>query len=183
MRVQGDKMEQEIATTSNQLIHPAPSGLKASVWLCFGFYGRTSQHVDRTYIVCKLCYTKLKYCGNTSKMRAHMSHFHLGEAVWAKDEHLKPVIPPNQCTLHEVAKIAPSSEQAKKLTCKCTSYFTVKDMRPYSMVENTGFCHMVHSLEPKYVIPSWSFLMLKSIPNIYKEQSFPCKNPSTLLTG
>ncbi|XP_073335813.1 E3 SUMO-protein ligase ZBED1-like [Pagrus major] len=101
-------------------------------------------------------------------MRAHMSRFHPGEAAWAKDERLKPVIPPNQRILHEVARLAPSSERAKKIT-KCISYFIAKDMRPYSVVENTGFRYMVHSLEPRYVIPSQSFFTLKSIPNLYKE--------------
>ena len=33
----------------------------------------------------------------------------------------------------------------------------------------TGFHYMVHSLEPRFVIPSWSFFMLKSIANLYKE--------------
>ena len=33
----------------------------------------------------------------------------------------------------------------------------------------TGFRYMVHSLEPRYVIPSRSFFTLKSIPNLYKE--------------
>ena len=78
------------------------------------------------------------------------------------------VIPPNQRALHEDAKLVPSSERAKKIT-KCISYFTAKDMRPYSVVENTGFHYMVHSLEPRHVISSQSFVTLKSIPNLYKE--------------
>ncbi|ROK35859.1 Zinc finger BED domain-containing protein 1 [Anabarilius grahami] len=149
--------------TSNQPIHPAPSGLKASVWIHFGFHGRSSKHVDKTHAVCRRCHTKLKYCGNTSNLRAHISRFHPEEAGWVKDDRLKPVIPPNQRTLHDMTKLAPGSERAKKITTSI-SYFIAKDMRPYSVVENQGFRYMVHSMEPRYVIPSRSFFTHKSIP-------------------
>ena len=59
-------------------------------------------------MLCKLCHTKLKYCNsNTSNMRAHMSGFHPGKR-------LKPVIPPNQRTLHEVASLRPAQSEIKK---------------------------------------------------------------------
>ncbi|XP_056091129.1 zinc finger BED domain-containing protein 4-like [Rhinichthys klamathensis goyatoka] len=133
-------------------IHPAPSGLKASVWIHFGFHGRSSKHVDRTHAVCRHCHTKLKNCGNTSNLRAHISRFHPEEAVWVKDDRLKPVIPPNQRTLHDMTtKLAPGSERAKKITTSI-SYFIAKDMRPYSVVENQGFRYMVHSMEPRVAI-------------------------------
>lgn len=45
-------------------------------------------------------------------------------------------------------------------------------MRPYSVVENQGFRYMVHSMEPRYVIPSRSFFTHKSIPILYKETKF-----------
>ncbi|KAJ7992798.1 hypothetical protein DPEC_G00282430 [Dallia pectoralis] len=136
--------------TSNQPIHPAPSGLKANVWIHFGFHGRSSKHVDRTHAVCRHCHTKLKYCGNTSNLRAHISRFHPAEAGWVKDDRLKPVIPPNQRTFHDMTKLAPGSERAKKITTSI-SYFIAQDMRPYSVVENQGFRYMVHSMEPRRI--------------------------------
>lgn len=85
-----------------------------------------------------------------------LSRFHPEEAAWVKDEHLKPVVSPTQSTLHEMTELAPGSERAKKITM-ATSYFNANDMRPDSMVENQGFRYIVHSMEPRYVIPSRSF--------------------------
>lgn len=162
-------MENDKPGTTNQpTLHPAPSGLKASVWIHFGFHGRSSKHVDRTHAVCRHCHAKLKYCGNTSNMRAHLSRFHPEAAGWVKDDRLKPVIPPNQRTLPDMTRLAPGSERAKKITTSI-SYFIAEDIRPYSVVENQGFRYMVHNLEPRYVIPSRSFFTQKSIPSLYKE--------------
>uniref|UniRef100_A0A667X1D9 BED-type domain-containing protein n=1 Tax=Myripristis murdjan TaxID=586833 RepID=A0A667X1D9_9TELE len=159
------------ASTSKAPIYPPPPTLKASVWVNFGFYGRNSKNVDRTHAVCRHCHTKIKFCSNTTNLRAHVSRFHPEAAAVGRDDRLKPTIPPNQRTLHEMAKLAPGSERAKKIT-KAISYFIAKDMRPYSVVENQGFRYMVHNMEPRYVIPSRSFFTHKSIPSLYKETKF-----------
>ena len=42
-------------------------------------------------------------------------------------------------------------------------------MRPYSVVENDGFCELLHTLEPKYKIPSRQHFSETCIPRLYSE--------------
>lgn len=41
-------------------------------------------------------------------------------------------------------------------------------MRPYCVVENTGFREMINTLEPRYKIPSRQFFSEKYIPELYR---------------
>ena len=43
----------------------------------------------------------------------------------------------------------------------------MKDLRPYSVVENTGFCHLLKTLEPGYKLPSRSHFTENVIPALY----------------
>ena len=49
---------------SSNAIRPAPGTLKAAVWQHFGFY-EVEGKLDKTYTVCKVCGTKIKYFGVT----------------------------------------------------------------------------------------------------------------------
>ncbi|XP_039520337.1 E3 SUMO-protein ligase ZBED1-like [Pimephales promelas] len=42
-------------------------------------------------------------------------------------------------------------------------------MRPYSVVENEGFRHLLHTLEPKYSIPSRQHFSESCIPKLYRQ--------------
>ena len=42
-------------------------------------------------------------------------------------------------------------------------------MKPYSVVENKGFQHMINVLEPRYDLPSRVHFSEKVIPKLYKE--------------
>ena len=44
-----------------------------------------------------------------------------------------------------------------------------KDLRPYSVVENEGFCYMLKTLEPRYVTPSRRFFTDTAVPKLYRE--------------
>lgn len=68
------------AMASDKPIRPAPASLKAAVWQHFGFY-EVEGKMDKTYTVCKVCGSKIKYFGNTTNLRNHIDRFHaeLGE--------------------------------------------------------------------------------------------------------
>ena len=66
----GDKM-----AVSDKLIRPAPASLKAAIWQHFGFY-EVDGKMDKTYAVCKVCRSQIKYFGNTTNLRNHISRYH-----------------------------------------------------------------------------------------------------------
>ncbi|KAF3856034.1 hypothetical protein F7725_016757 [Dissostichus mawsoni] len=60
----------------------------------------------------------------------------------------------------------PNSEKAKKIT-QSVAAFIAKDLRPYSVVENAGFRHLLKTLEPRYKLPSRSHFTENVIPALY----------------
>lgn len=55
----------------------SPCSLKADVWKYFGFYEvEGEKELDKSHTICKLCRTKLKYFGNTTNIRSHITRFH-----------------------------------------------------------------------------------------------------------
>ena len=55
-------------------IRKAPSNLKVDVWKHFGFYNVDGgSELDKSHVICKLCPAKIKYFGNTTNMRSHVT--------------------------------------------------------------------------------------------------------------
>ena len=48
--------------------------------------------------------------------------------------------------------------------------FIAADMRPYSVVQNEGFKHMLKVLEPRYDIPSRTHFSEKIVPSLYEQE-------------
>lgn len=148
------------------MIKNAPSFLKADIWAHFGFYEVTGKHeLDKTHAVCKVCHTKIKYFGNTTNLRNHVSRFHQELASAASKKTADPAQPRIEETL---STLPPNSERGKRIT-QAVSAFIAKDLRPYSVVENIGFRHLLKTLEPRYKLPSRSHFTEKTIPALYRE--------------
>ena len=155
-------------------IKNAPSVLRANIWAHFGFYEHTGKReLDKTHAVCKACHTKIKYLGNTTNLRNHVSRFHselvtpvaTSSATTAKERLLDPDQPRIDAIL---STYPPNSEKGKKLT-KAVAAFIAKDLRPYSVVDNAGFRYLVKTLEPRYKIPSRSHFTENVIPALYHD--------------
>ena len=43
------------------------------------------------------------------------------------------------------------------------------DCQPFSIVDDAGFQHLIHSLEPRYKIPSRKYIAEKITPTVYEE--------------
>lgn len=163
---EGDQKDREIKN--------APSFLKANIWAHFGFYEHEQTsgklELDKSYAVCKACHTKIKYLGNTTNMRNHASRFHsemLTPATTTTNaaksiDRAQPRIDAILSTL------PPNSEKGKRIT-KAVAAFIAKDLRPYSVVENTGFRYLLKTIEPRYKIPSRSHFTENVIPALYHE--------------
>lgn len=48
--------------------------------------------------------------------------------------------------------------------------FIAADMRPYSVVQNKGFKHLMNVLEPRYDIPSCAHFSENVVPSMYEQQ-------------
>ncbi|XP_041862941.1 E3 SUMO-protein ligase ZBED1-like [Melanotaenia boesemani] len=142
----------------------APSSLKADVWLYFGFKPSESniEELDKTKAVCKLCDIEVKYCGNTTNLRNHLTRHHPTTQPNASDQ--------KQTKLENafVCKLSSSSSRAQKIT-EAIAVFICKDLRPFSVVENDGFQSLVKLLEPRYVLPTRKHLSEVAISKLYEE--------------
>lgn len=99
----------------------------------------------------------MKICfGNTTNLR--------NSSTWARE------IPNTaQTTICDTFLTIPHNcDKGKKIT-HVVAAFIAKDLRPYSVVENAGFQHLLKTLEPQYKVPSHSHFMEKVIPDLYKE--------------
>ncbi|XP_073450123.1 E3 SUMO-protein ligase ZBED1-like [Aquarana catesbeiana] len=164
---EGDQKDREIKN--------APSFLKANIWAHFGFYEHEQTNgkleLDKSYTVCKACHTKIKYLGNTTNMRNHASRFHsemLTPATTTTTNAAKSIDRAQPRIDAILSTLPPNSEKGKRIT-KAVAAFIAKDLRPYSVVENTGFRYLLKTIEPRYKIPSRSHFTENVIPALYHE--------------
>ncbi len=132
-------------------INPAPACLKADVWEHFGFKNKKeSDDLDKSMAVCKLCHTNVKYSRNTTNLRAHLKRHHPDKVMLPETEPKKLRSDLKQTTLDSDGgcchKFPSTSPRSQKIT-ESIAYLICQDLRPYSVVENTGFRHMVNTME------------------------------------
>ncbi|XP_026112867.1 zinc finger BED domain-containing protein 4-like [Carassius auratus] len=97
--------------------------------------------------VCKHCFTRVAYSnGNTSNMTAHLRRHH-------------PAITHTYPT---------SSERHIKIT-KAVGVFIAKDLQPFSVIGDAGFCHLIKTIDPRYRLPSRTFFSTEIIPDLYEK--------------
>uniref|UniRef100_A0A671PSY3 BED-type domain-containing protein n=1 Tax=Sinocyclocheilus anshuiensis TaxID=1608454 RepID=A0A671PSY3_9TELE len=147
-------------------ITAAPATLKADVWKHFGFLEKEKdgkRTLDKSYTMCRMCEVKIKYFGNTTNMRNHLQRCHAD--VNAEG----PVVAANQATLPAsiLTTLLANSQRARKIT-KSIAEYIASDLHPYSVVEGRGFRAMMHTMDPRYKIPSRRFFAETVIPNLYQ---------------
>ena len=52
----------------------------------------------------------------------------------------------------------------------------VKDLGPFSVVQNSGFQNLLHVLEPRYTIPSRQHFSDKTLPELYEKKKTELKS-------
>ncbi|XP_060780368.1 E3 SUMO-protein ligase ZBED1-like [Neoarius graeffei] len=158
--------EAEEEDCKRQVIINAPKAWKADIWAHFGFY-EVDGKVDKTYVVCKQCHTKIKHVGNTTNFTNHITRWHpelaTGSKTTPQQEKFQPRIDQSL-----VSPLPHNSERAKKIT-RSVACFIAKDLRPYSVVENAGFRHMLKTIEPRYKLPARATFADSAVPALYKE--------------
>ncbi len=67
-------------------------------------------------------------------------------------------------------KLQANSDRAQTINVtKSICVFMVLDLRPFSVVENDGFTHLLSVLEPRYQLPSRPHFSLNVLPHLYSE--------------
>lgn len=163
---------------------------KSHVWAQFGFVKKNDE-VDRKSVACRLCLSVLKYSGNTTNLSDHLKRKHptfgLPDSKSKSQQQITQsphsigketgVTSSQSASYFSIfggSKISPSSQRGKAITA-AMAQFIVKDLRPYSVVQNSGFKNLIQVLEPKYTIPSRQHFSEKVIPEIYTKVSAELK--------
>ncbi|XP_048036276.1 E3 SUMO-protein ligase ZBED1-like [Megalobrama amblycephala] len=149
-----------------RVIKNAPKAWKADIWAHFGFY-EVNGKLDKSYAVCKICHTKIKHVGNTTNFTNNVDRWHpelaLTTTTTQKVDTSQPRIDESL-----VSTLPHNSERAKRIT-RSVACFIAKDLRPYSVVENAGFRHMLKTIEPRYKLPTRATFSDSAFPALYKE--------------
>lgn len=150
---------------------------KAEIWKHFGFVKR-NEIVDKKVIACKLCFNTFKYSGNTTNLTDHIRRKH--STIYDLKTTQSTVTNTNTGSLSsffgsKASKLPHTSTRAINITSSITQ-FIVKDLRPFSVVENSGFRNLLQVLEPKYTIPSRQTFSDKKVPELYNKVCIDVKN-------
>ncbi|KAF0022157.1 hypothetical protein F2P81_025589 [Scophthalmus maximus] len=148
-----------------------PASFKFPVWEHFGFPVKYNDEgkrlVDKTVTVCRHCGTRKPYdSGNTSTMAKHLKRHH--PSVSLKGVKTKAAQQPLITAAFKQPLVA-QSDRAKAIT-HTISVFIGADMRPYLVVQNEGFKHMLKVLEPRYDIPWRTHFSEKIVPDLYEQE-------------
>lgn len=167
----------EEAFDEREIIKPS---LRSSVWKHFGFC-KKGDILNKSLAVCSLCKGQIKYNGNTTNLSNHLLRRH-GISHNADRPGTSCGVPTAAATQGNVSlssaeasgiasmfsqRLGQNSARAKNITAAIAK-FICKDMRPYSVVENPGFCEMIKTLEPRYQIPSRPHFSEKVVPALYE---------------
>lgn len=160
---------------SNATITDAPPTFKSKVWTHFGFRNvEGTRKLDKDYAICKNCFAKVKYSGNTTNMLTHLQRHH---PKLLSEKAADATNGSSQAAVNTMfkAKLPFSSPRAASITTSIAG-FICKDLRPYSVVENEGFRKMLDTLEPRYEIPSRKYFTETAIPALYDETRVKVEN-------
>lgn len=102
------------------------SPIFGAVWFHKG-WGKKNNMLDKQAI-CKLCNMRVKYCGNTTNLRKHLTRHHPAETQSTR---------PKQTSLEQIlAPKLPANSQRVQTITEAVAGFLCKDIRPYRAVED-----------------------------------------------
>ena len=166
-----------VSTPKCRLLHHLdnPKG-KSAIWKYYGFV-KSCETIDKTKIACKLCRTTLKYSGNTTNLTDHIPRkdptINLKKDVDpVKQSSVPSLVASSQSGQPQISGFfgskLPSSSQRSIAITNAILTFIVEDLRPFSVVENSGFKNLVNVLEPRYTIPSRQYFSDRAMPELYQ---------------
>ena len=108
------------------------------------------------------CGKRVKYNGNTTNLRVHIRDTHSKvyrdllqsekektAASKARAERQQPTL----AQVYERSEVFPRQSPRWNQLTDALCYFIARDMQPFDTVNDSGFQHLLHALEPRYVPP------------------------------
>lgn len=134
--------------------------------------------------ICLICKSLFSYCGSTSALGKHIRTKHPQEAISSTtlkrtvDEgpstsssgptEKKTMYQPTLTEVQEKNKLYPVGSKMKEAIDQKLVQMVVKDMQPFSIVEDEGFRDYSKILNPRYALPSRRTLTRSMIPELYR---------------
>ncbi|KAK6191169.1 hypothetical protein SNE40_002908 [Patella caerulea] len=164
-----------------------PGKAKSEVWNYFGFYGTDDRNIDKTYAVCKICFPKIKYVGNTTNLKKHINTSHPDKLSSSSSSCIgsNSSGTAKQRTIEQfTTKLGSNSPRAVNLTNAIAEHLFT-DLRPLSMVDSVSFKKILHIAEPRYEVPSRKVFSDKILPRMYDstKETIKCKMSNAASTS
>lgn len=102
-----------------------------------------NKSVDGKTAKCIKCDKSYKTSGNTTNLTSHLKRMHPRIKLSDLPQRL------NQPVLSFVNNKYESSSNQKKKLDSALCYYITSDLRPFSVVENKGFRHLINLLDPR----------------------------------
>lgn len=171
-------------TTRQPIVIETPRNKRSWVWT---YFGQKVCDFQNEVVTCKLCLETVCYkTQTTTNMHAHLARKRKDvtkKQVEAKKAKKSVSDNVTHCKQPEAntpsfggqmrltnagsLKLSATSGRAKAITSG-VACFIAKDLRPYSVVENSGFRNLMKILEPRYDMPSRNHFTNMVIPAMYK---------------
>lgn len=150
--------------------------------VCGNIFGSCKDRdvLNKSLAVCSICKGQVTYNANTTNLSNHLLlrrhgitsdktvHPGTGQSsvptAAAQDKVNSAEASSLACMFSQ--RLGQNSARAKKIM-PAIAKFICKYMRPYSVVENTGFREIIQTLEPRYTIPSRPHFSENVIPALY----------------
>ena len=152
------------AETGSPKIFDKPGKNRSDVWKYFGFgLDENTQKMDKGTVLCKTCYKRFTYTGNTSNLWSHVNTNH------PQLKASKTPVQSAQTHMQQFSStpLAFNSAKSASITNAIAEYL-VLDMKPLATVDSDAFQHMFSKAEPRYKVPSRSYFKDSKIPNMYE---------------
>ena len=140
-----------------------PSGKTSKAWLYFNTQSSTSQKA-----VCTIWKREVACLGGTTNLLAHLQKWH-GDIYNRICPNSSQGNLDKYITNNKVVKLPYHSNRSKSLTSAICE-FVMRDLRPISAVDDTGFLHLMHFADPKYSVPCRSTIKRK-IDHLYSQET------------
>lgn len=147
-----------------------------------------TRSADKKFAKCVNCQKEYKTSGNTSNLRDHLKRFHPNLNTNAASSDTPPAD-----TLTDESNIPSTSSSCRSSMRSVETYFkrsflydsdskrkkdidyslavmVAKDVQPYSIVEDEGFADYSYTLDPRYKLPSRSYLRDVLMAGLFKKK-------------
>lgn len=152
-------------------------GTTSEIWKYFGLQADSNgKALSNGSAICKICQCKIAAkSGNTSNLISHLRRKH--PSIYAQTffpsqgkAKAKPPKATGQMSITSAfAQGVPYDRKSKKWNelTKMVTYCIVKDGLPLRVVEKDGFKRMLKTFDPRYELPSRSYISRTSVPAMY----------------